>query len=163
MQGRLALAYTLFDGGERSSRVRGADAMYEASRFGRSSTQMSVIDETATAYVGVLSAEAVFDAASAQVDALEEEADRAQRRFDAGTAAELEVLRARATLQEALAQLASTDARLALSVRALARLMGVDATAISPAAMSDVTATVGSQPRRRLGEPDRHAGGQGRI
>jgi outer membrane protein TolC len=141
IQGQLAFAYTIFDGGERSARINGADAIYEATRFGRSSTEMSVIDETATAYVGVLSAQAFFDAATAQVEALEEEANRAQRRFDAGTAAELEVLRANATLQEARAQLASAEARTALSVRVLARLMGVDAATISPADMSDVSAT----------------------
>jgi outer membrane protein len=115
--------------------------MYDASRYGRSATEMSVIEETATAYVGVLSAQAVLDAARAQVDALEGEADRAQRRFDVGTSAELEVLRARATLQEARAQLASAEARTVLSVRALARLMGVDAASISPEAMGDVTPT----------------------
>jgi outer membrane protein len=140
VQGQLALAYTIFDGGERSARISGADAMYEATRFGRSSTEMSVIDETARAYVGVLSAGAVFGAATAQVEALEEEADRAQRRFDAGTAAELEVLRARATLQEALAQLASSEARMNLAVRSLARLMGVEATTISPDSLADVAA-----------------------
>ena len=141
VQGRLGLAYTLFDGGERSSRIRGADATYEATRFGRAATEMSVIEETAAAYVGVLSAEALLEAAVAQVESLEEEADRAQRRFDAGTAAELEVLRARATLQEARAQLASAEARVGLSVRALARLMGVDAAAVSPAALADVSAS----------------------
>jgi len=138
-QGRLSVAYTLFDGGERSSRIRGADHMYEATRYGQSSTEMSVIDETATAYVGVLSTQAVLDASVAQVEALQDEADRAQRRFDAGTSAELEVLRAQATLQEARAQLASAEARMSLSVRALARVMGVDATSIAPEGMADVT------------------------
>jgi hypothetical protein len=62
VQGRLAVAYTLFDGGERSSRIRGADAIQEASRYGLSATEMTVIEETASAYVGVLAAEAVRDA-----------------------------------------------------------------------------------------------------
>ena len=146
LQGRIAMAYTLFDGGERSARINGADAAYEATRFGRSATEMSVIEETATAYVNVLSAQAVLDAASAQVRALQEEADRAQRRFDTGTSAELDVLRARATLQEATAQLASAEARVSLSVRSLARLMGVDGASISSDALSDVTATSSSSP-----------------
>jgi outer membrane protein TolC len=138
VQGQLTVGYTLFDGGARSARIRGTDAMYDASRYGLSAAEMSVIDETATAYVGVLSAQAVLEASQAQADALVEEADRAQREYDAGTAAEVEVLRARATLQEARAQLASAQSRVDLSVRALARLMGVDATAITPASLADV-------------------------
>jgi outer membrane protein len=114
---------------------------------------MSVIDETASAYVGVLSARAVLDAARAQVDALEEEADRAQQRFDAGTAAELEVLRAGATLQEALALLASAEARMSLSVRVLARLMGVDAASLAPEALGDVTAAGPAVTRDVAGSP----------
>jgi outer membrane protein TolC len=140
VQGQLTLGYTIFDGGARSSRIRGADAMVDASRYGLSAAEMAVIDETATAYVGVLAARAVLEAARAQVDALTEEADRAQRAYDAGTAAEVEVLRARATLQEARAQHASAEARTDLSVRALARLMGTDAGVIDAGALADVTA-----------------------
>jgi outer membrane protein TolC len=140
VQGQLAVVYTLFDGGERTSRIRWADETMEATRFGRSSAQMAVIEETATAYVGVLAARAVLDAANAQVDALQEETDRAQRRFDAGTSAELEVLRARATLQEARAQLASADARRGLAVRGLARLMGLEGAGVAAEALIDVAA-----------------------
>jgi len=142
VQGQLTVGYTLFDGGARSSRIRGADAMADASRYGLSATEMAVIDETATAYVGVLSARAVLEAAQAQVGALTEEADRAQRAFEAGTAAEVEVLRARATLQEARAQLASAEARTDLSVRVLARLMGVDPGTIVSDGLGDVAAGV---------------------
>jgi len=140
VQGQITVGYTLFDGGARSSRIRGADAAVDASRYGLSGAEMAVIDETATAYVGVLASQAVLEAAQAQVDALTEEADRAQRAFDAGTAAEVEVLRARATLQESRAQLASAEARTSLSVRALARLMGVDPETIDAAALADVGA-----------------------
>jgi outer membrane protein TolC len=141
VQGQLTVGYTVFDGGARSSRIRGAGAMVDASRHGLSAAEMAVIDETATAYVGVLTAQAVLEAARAQVDALTEEADRAQRAYNAGTAAEVEVLRARATLQEARAQLASAEARTGLSVRALARLMGVDPGTIGGDALADVSAT----------------------
>jgi len=139
VQGQLGVAYTLFDGGARSSRISGADAMYEASHFGRSATEMAVIEETAGAYLGVLAARSLLDAAVAQVQALQEEAERAQRRLDAGTAAELEVLRARASLQEARAQLASAEARVGLSTRSLARLMGVDSENVATAALADVS------------------------
>ncbi len=138
VQGRLALAYTVFDGGGRSSRIRGADALLEASTHGRADTEMAVVEETARAFVGVLSAQAVFEAADAQVQALEEEAGRAQQRFDAGTAAELEVLRSQATLQEARAQRASAEARVGLAERVLARLMAVDPASVSATRLADV-------------------------
>jgi outer membrane protein len=138
VQGRLAMAYTLFDGGERSARIRGADAMLEATRYRRSAQEMTVIEETAAAYVAVLSAQALLAAAEARVAALEEEAGRAQQSLDAGTAPELEVLRARASLQEALADRSSAQARVGLTVRALARLMGLDAAAISAPSLADV-------------------------
>lgn len=139
VQGRVALAYTLFDGGERSARIRGADAGYEASSHGLTATQMTVVEETVAAYVTALSAQAVLSAATAQVDALTEEAGRAQQRFDAGTAAELEILRAQATLQEALAQRASAEARVGLALRGLARQMGSDPGSVAQAGMRDVT------------------------
>ncbi|MGD8873284.1 MAG: TolC family protein, partial [Gemmatimonadota bacterium] len=136
VQGRLALAYTVFDGGERSARIRGADAMEEASTYGLSAAEMTVIEETASAYVGVLSAQAGLDAANAQVGALQEEADRAQRQLDAGTAPEVEVLRARASLQDARARQASAEARVGLAVRALARQMSADPATLSPLSLS---------------------------
>jgi outer membrane protein len=43
------------------------------------------------------------------------------------------------TLQEARAQLATAEARVALSARVLARLMGVDPATVSPDALADVT------------------------
>lgn len=144
VQGRLAMAYTLFDGGGRSARIRGADAMEDASGYGLSATEMTVIEETASAYVGVLSAQAALDASDAQVGALQEEADRAQRQLDAGTAPELEVLRARASLQQARAQQASAQARIGLAVRALARQMSVDPSTLAPATLSDVSASQGA-------------------
>lgn len=147
VQGRLAMAYTLFDGGARSSRIRGANAMEDASGYGLSAAEMAVIEETASAYVGVLSARAVLDASQAQVQALREEADRAQQELDAGTAPELEVMRARASLQEALAQNASAEARVGLAVRALARQMSADPGTLSPAALADVTVTTTTLPR----------------
>ncbi|MGD8290046.1 MAG: TolC family protein [Gemmatimonadota bacterium] len=144
VQGRLALAYTVFDGGERSARIRGADAMEEASTYGLSAAEMTVIEETASAYVGVLSAQAGLDAANAQVGALQEEADRAQRQLDAGTAPEVEVLRARASLQDARARQASAEARVGLAVRALARQMSADPATLSPLSLSDVTVAPGT-------------------
>lgn len=138
VQGRLAMLYTLFDGGERPSRIRGADAVEDATRFARDASEMEVLEETASAYVGVLTARAVLEAAQAQVRALDEERARAERELEAGTAAELEVIRADAARQEALADEASARARLGLAERALARVMGVAPTTISGRPLGDV-------------------------
>lgn len=141
VQGQLAVQYTLFDGGGRSSGIRGADANFDATRFSREATRMQVLVDGASAYIGVLSARAVLEAASAQARALTEEHARAQRQFDAGAAPELEVLRASATLQSSLAEEASAQARVALAERALARVMGVEPGLIAGRTFADVEIT----------------------
>ncbi len=139
VQGQLGAQYTLFDGGVRASRIRGADALHDASRAGRSSVEMRVLEETIAAYTGVITARTMLSAARAQVVALAEESARAQRHFDAGSAARLEVLRAEAVLQEARAEEAGATARAAFAERALARVMGTAPTAISDRDLADVT------------------------
>jgi len=138
VQGRLGMEYLLFDGGARSSRIRAADALHEASGFALDGAQMQVIEETLTAYVGVLSARAVLEASRAQLAALEEEHARASRELAAGTAPEVEVLRAAATLQEARADEASARARVGLAERALGRLMGADSSVVTAEELLDV-------------------------
>ena len=138
VQGRLGLQYTLFDGGARSARIRGADAAHEASGYARDATAMDILEQTVAAYVGVLSARAVLEASEAQVVALQAEHERAERALATGTTAEVEVLRAAATLQEARAEEASASARVGLADRALARLIGTDADDVSERALADV-------------------------
>jgi outer membrane protein TolC len=99
---------------------------------------MEILEATIGAYVGVLSARAVLEASVARVAALEEEHARASRAFAAGTTAELEVLRAAATLQEARAEEAGARARVGLAERALARLMGTDGDAMAGRPLVDV-------------------------
>jgi outer membrane protein len=131
VQGQIGAQYTLFDGGVRSSRIRGADALLDASRVGRGSAEMRVLAETVSAYTGAITARTMLGAAIAQVAALDEERARAQQHFEAGSAPELEVLRAEAVLQEARAEEASAAARASLAERSLARLMGSPPEAVS--------------------------------
>ena len=156
VQGRLAARYTIFDGGARSARVRAADATHEATALALVGTEMQIIEETLAAYVGVLSARAVLDASAAQLEALEEEHARAGRALAAGTTAELEVLRAAASLQEARAEEATAGARVALAERALARLMGADASTVAAAALADVAvaASARGNASRDVASPD---------
>ena len=138
VQGQIGAQYTLFDGGVRASRIRGADAFHEATRASRSTAEMRVLEETVAAYTSVLTARTMLGAASAQVAALVSERDRARRHFDAGSAAELEVLRAEAVLQEARAEEASAMARAGLAERGLARLMGSAAELVAQRELQEI-------------------------
>jgi outer membrane protein len=144
VQGRLGMQYTLFDGGSSSARIRAADATHAASGFARDATEMQILQETISAYVGVLAARAVLAASAAQVEALEEEHARALRELAAGTTARVEVLRAAATLQEARAEEATARARVGLAERGLARLLAVDPGAVSADSLTDVAVRAGS-------------------
>jgi hypothetical protein len=66
VQGQLAAQYTLFDGA-RSPRIRGADVALEASELTLEDTRMSVLEETAAAYLEVLAARAVLAAGFVEV------------------------------------------------------------------------------------------------
>jgi outer membrane protein len=146
VQGRLGLQYTLFDGGARGARIRGARARADAARDGRDADEMSLLESVASAYLGVLSASVVRDAAGRQLSALDEELSRARDRFSAGTAARVEVLRASASLQDARAQLESANARLGLAERALARVTGLDRTAVRASQLREVVTVGGPSP-----------------
>jgi outer membrane protein len=138
VQGQVGAQYTLFDGGVRTSRIRGTDAAREGSRAAREDAEMRVLEETLSAYLSASTARTMLDAATAQVAALDAEHTRAQSHFEAGSAAELEVLRAEAVRQEARAARASALARAGLAERALARTMGVEADALVGRALADV-------------------------
>lgn len=139
VQGRLGAAYTLFDGGARSARMGGADAGLEAARLGGSQAEMELLERVADAYFGLATARAVRDAATAQTQALDAERDRAQRQVDAGTTPRVELLRATAALQDALARTAGAESRVSLAERELARVMGVEVGSIRDRALADAT------------------------
>lgn len=145
VQGQLGAQYTLFDG-TRTPRIRAADVAVEASEVERDDAEMGVLEETAAAYLGVLLARAVREAASARVEALEAEHARAAQQLAAGAVAELEVLRAAATLQGARADEATARAQVGAAERSLARWMSLEATALADRPLADVQ-TRGTAPR----------------
>lgn len=153
VQGRLGLAYTLFDGGARSSRIEAAAAMADAATSGGRADEMALLEEVTNAYLSAATARAVRDAALAQTEAFQEELDRARRRVEAGTAARVELLRAGASLQDARAQLVGAEAGVSLSERNLARLMGVAPGTITGRDLADV----------ELPDPDDTPGGPSPI
>jgi len=139
VQGQVGAQYTLFDGGARTSRIRGADASWEGARAARESARMRVLEEALAAYLATTTARTLLAAADAQLAALDQEHARAQRHLDAGSAAELEVLRAEAVRQEAVAARAGARARAGVAERALARVMGVEVGTVSGRTIADVT------------------------
>ena len=138
VQGQIVVDYTLFDSGVRSSRTDGADAWAEAAVFGLAAAEMDLLAEVARHYLAVLSTRAVQAAALAQLRAVEEEFARAQERLDAGTAPELEVLRAQASLQDARVEQTSALRRAGLAERALARTMGGTPGGLEGVSLADV-------------------------
>jgi adhesin transport system outer membrane protein len=143
IQGQLGLEYLVFDGGARGARVRGAESARDAQTLMRDATAQDLIRMVTTAYTAVLGSREILVAARAQMDALSAESDRAQQRLREGTAARVEVLRAEAALGDARAQLATAEARVGLAERNLARLMGVEPSAMEGRALADVDPRAG--------------------
>jgi len=137
VQGQLALRYTLFDGGGRGARIGEAEANAEGSAAEYAETEMGLLQSVVGAYLQVLTAREVLDAAEHRVLDLEAERSRAQRFLDEGAAPRLEVMRAEAALLDARADVASGRARVDLAERDLARLMGVDPASMAGRPLAD--------------------------
>jgi len=137
LQGRLGARYTVFGDG-RGSRIDGAEATLEEARAQGRITEEALIESVTSAYLGVLSARAVLESVTARVTSLAEEESRAQRAFDAGTAARVEVLRAAAAAQDARAQQTTAITSVTLAERGLARLVGGSVEGLLGARMADV-------------------------
>ncbi len=146
LQGRLGARYTLFGDG-RGARIDGAEATLEEARAQGRVTEEALIESVTAAYLGVLSSRAVLESATARVTSLAEEEARARRAFAAGTAAEVEILRAAAATQDARAQQTTAAASATLAERGLARLMGRPAAGLLGAAMVDVAVIEQPDPR----------------
>lgn len=138
VQGQLGLDYTLWDGGARGARIRGAEAAEGIETARMEATSMELLDGVVAAYTGVLGTRELQAAAARQVAALTAEHDRADQRLREGTAARVEVLRAEAALLDARAQQATAEARAGLAERNLARLMGVAPDVVVGATLADI-------------------------
>ncbi len=138
VQAQIAVQYTIFEGGLRGARIRGADAMAGAARWDVQATEAELLEVVTEAYLGVLTTRDVKTAADRQVQALEAERSRANRQLAEGAAPRVEVLRADAALLDARAQATTFSARVDLAHQALARLMGLEATALDARDFRDV-------------------------
>ncbi|MGH7445044.1 MAG: TolC family protein [Longimicrobiales bacterium] len=127
IQGNVAAAWTLYDGGARSARIRGASALEDVASGQRASAERALIAETARAYLRVRLAEEVLSAQAAQHIALAEERDRARQLLDEGKVARIAVLRVNAALARARADSAAAAVERDAARADLARLTGVAA------------------------------------
>ncbi len=143
VQGQVVLDYTLFDSGVRSARIDAADARVQAAGFGVAAAEMELLEGVVRGYLAVLSARAVHAATLAQLEAMEEEHARALERIAAGTAPELEVLRAQASLQDARVEEAAASRGVGLAERSLARTMGAAPTALAGRPLAEVSPRFG--------------------
>jgi outer membrane protein TolC len=132
------LEYLLWDGGGREARVAGAEANLKAADLSREALDAIVIERVTAQYLQVRAARELEAAHLERISALEAELDRVARAIQEGTAAEVERLRAQATLSEALADLESARAETFRATRELARSMGVADTEIARRDLRDI-------------------------
>ncbi|KPK58833.1 MAG: hypothetical protein AMS21_10370 [Gemmatimonas sp. SG8_38_2] len=123
IQGALSLNWTLYDGGARGARIRGAQAAHAGAVAGLAATQMGLTVQVSVAYLQVLSARGVLDAQNQRIGALTAERERVEMFLQEGQAAEVELLRVEANIAEAEAQRVAAATELDLAERALARLI----------------------------------------
>jgi outer membrane protein len=138
---QLTLEYILWDGGSRGDRVAGAEAGLMAADLTREAEDAGLIEQVAAQFLEVRATRAVEAAHRKRIVALESELDRVQRALAEGVAAQVEELRARAALSEAVADLESARADRARSERELARSTGWAEEAIAAAELGEVAQT----------------------
>jgi len=123
LQGNVSLNWTLYDGGARGARIRGAQAAHAGAVAGLAATEMGLTVQVTVAYLQVLSSRGVLDAQDDRIGALVAERERVEMFLTEGQAAEVELLRVEANIAEAEAQRVAAATELDLTERGLARLI----------------------------------------
>jgi len=139
IRGDVTVGYKLYDGGERRSRVTGAEAQAAAAAAATASVESSLVAEVARGYLEILTARGVLDAQERRIEALAAERRRVELLFAEGRAARVELLRVEASLAEAQAGRVAAAARLELGERELARLIGTAPEGTPAASLRPVT------------------------
>lgn len=133
LRGSLGVQYTVIDWGSRSSAIDGARTGVEIADAGVRAARIDLIEVVSSAYLRLATNRAVDGAADARVTALRAEVARARQGVVAGTAAEVEALRATTALQDAIAQKTATASGVELATRDLARVAGLPEEAVRTA------------------------------
>lgn len=126
VQGAARLEYTLFEGGGRSARIRGARAELDAAGAGLRADRQELLAGVVGAYLRVLTRRRVLRAHDRRAEALESELDRVVEQLDVGRAAPVDRLRVEAAAARAEAERVRVREELGTAWRTLGRLMGAD-------------------------------------
>lgn len=138
VQGGISLGYTLFDGGARGARIQRAEAGERAAGAGGEGTEMTVTAQVSAAYLAVLSGEEILDAVTSQKEALAAEGERVRLFLDQGKAARVDLLRVEAALSRTEAREISARSDVELARNRLARLTGLEPSALVSAVLTPV-------------------------
>ncbi len=122
LQGSAFATWTVFDFGQRGSRLRATRLAAEASDAALGTAEQQIIARAAAGYLRLLTARGVLAAQDQRLVALDSEAARTRRLLAEGKAARLAVLRVEAALEQARADRVGTDAAVHLAERDLAQL-----------------------------------------
>jgi outer membrane protein TolC len=144
IQGSLNLGWTLFEGGARTARIRGARAQEGAAEARREGSEITLVGDVTRAYLAVLSAHGTLQAQLQSLAALSAERERVQQLLAEGHAARVQLLRVDAAIAQAEAERVATATELDTAERRLARLVGVApeetrSARLSPVRLADTT------------------------
>lgn len=163
-QGRLGARYTLFDGGARAGRQAQARAGAGGARAREHAAESETIAGIANAYLATLSGREIHTAATRRLTSLRAERNRVALLVQAGTAAEVELLRLDAALAQGEADSVRASRDLNTSARDLARQIGLPPESVIPASLTPVRTTATPETtadtfldRARSTNPDRLA------
>jgi outer membrane protein len=121
----LGARWTVFEGGARLARTRGAAAGLRAAEAGLEATADATIALTVAAFADVLAARQTLEAHDLRLTALGAERERVAKALAEGAVAGVDLSRADAALAGARADRVAAAAALELATGDLARLMGV--------------------------------------
>lgn len=124
-QSTLNASFTLWDAGARRGRIDVAAAQAEVATAGLGGAEQQLLARLAGAYAQALARRRVLEAAESRHGAVSAELGRVRQLFEVGKVAEVEILRAEASLAATEAEQARLSSALDLAERELARLAGL--------------------------------------
>jgi len=146
-RGNVDLSWTLFEGGGRSARIRGAEARYGSAAARADEVRQDLAARVVNVYTGLLTLRTARDAQQTRLVALHAELDRVERLLEQGRAAEVERYRAEASIARAEADIAELEAGILARTHELGRLVGFTDDALHPDMLRPVTlSTADPQP-----------------
>lgn len=144
VQPGVTVGYTLFDFGLRNAQISAAEAQRDAADASADASVPAVVSRAVAAYVQLLAGRDRLAAADEDVAAIRSEAGRAQQLYGVGKAAQVDVLRAQAALQRAIADRVTAASDVELAERRLAAVTAMSFDAIHSARLAALRPGAGS-------------------